>query len=233
MGEEKLEEELWEGLPLLALNPSYYPTRMEKVYLPLTWFFCGKGGNKQEKVRVIAGLAKGRHLKAPPGDLTRPTADRVRESIFNILAKRCMGAKVLDLFAGAGTLGIEALSRGAAEAVFVEQNHRAVEIIRENLRQCDFGDVARVIAKDVFRGLAVLSRKGEHFDLIFLDPPYGRGLAARTLQELGEGRLLAPQGMVIAEHSRHDPLAERYGLLHLVRAERYGETMVSFYNLDG
>lgn len=180
-------------------------------------------------MRVISGTARGRQIKAPPGSATRPTADRVRESIFNILGTRCVDARVVDLFAGAGTMGIEALSRGAADAVFVENNRKAAEVIKGNLGLCGMDDSSRLMVNDVFRGMESLARAGEIFDLIFVDPPYGKELAAMTLERLGRGDLCQEDGLVVVEYSRHDLLKEEYGVLRQRRTERYGETMVSFY----
>jgi 16S rRNA (guanine(966)-N(2))-methyltransferase RsmD len=156
----------------------------------------------------------------------------VKESVFGILGERCRGARVLDLFAGTGSLGIEALSRGASAATFVERDPGAVRVVRENLRHTGFADVARVTMKDAVaavRGLAA-REGGEPYDLAFLDPPYATDLALSLLERLGGAEApLAGGAVVVAEHSNHALPPEEIGSLRLVRRERYGETVVSFY----
>lgn len=186
-------------------------------------------------MRVIAGLAKGCRLKAPEGRGTRPTADRVKESLFGILSPYVVDALVLDLFAGTGNLGIEALSRGAKTAVFVEKNRAAARMIQENLVLTGFAGEATVITGDCQQ---VLSRwpvsQASHlaaskFNLILIDPPYGRELADLTLGILGGWPFLAPEAVAVAEHSNHDRVLDAYGQLVRWRQERYGETILSFF----
>lgn len=183
-------------------------------------------------MRVVAGRAGGLQLKAVPGRGTRPTTDRVKESVFGILGERCLNARVLDLFAGTGSLGIEALSRGACSATFVERDPGAVRVLRENLRHTGFESVARVIVREVVAALrgGASAKGGEAFHLVFLDPPYATDLAAATLERLGrEDAPLKDGAVVVAEHSGHGIPPERSGLLKMARRERYGETVVSFY----
>jgi len=189
-------------------------------------------------MRITAGSAKGTHLRGPgagrrssPGGV-RPTADRVKDALFNSLAPRLAGARVLDLFAGTGALGIEALSRGAARAVFVERNTRAVAAIRANLAAAHLQEAGQVWRGGVDTELAALERGGAEFDLILLDPPYGQDLPARTLRRLSGSRVLAPGGLVAVEgHWRDDP-GEVTGFAR-VRTARYGETALWFYAKDG
>lgn len=178
-------------------------------------------------MRVIAGVARGRPLKAPKGRGTRPTSDRVREALFNVLAARVPGARVLDGFAGTGALGIEALSRGARAAVFVEQNPAVAGLIRENLRSTGLGESAGVVVQDVSR-TASLEPLGP-FDLVFLDPPYDKGWAARLLQAFSRSALLAPEGLLILEHSRREAALEQAPGLERVRQLIYGDTVLSLY----
>lgn len=181
-------------------------------------------------MRVISGRAGGIRLRAVPGRNTRPTTDRVKESVFGILAPVIEERRVLDLFAGTGNLGIEALSRGAESAVFVEKNGGAAGVVKANLAAAGFVSESTVIVMDAFRALAVLAREGRGpFDLVFLDPPYGQGLAAKALEELAVWPALGDDAVVVVEHANHDELAEAYGALVRVRSERYGETVVSFY----
>lgn len=186
-------------------------------------------------MRVIAGSARGRRLEAPPGRSVRPTADRVKEALFSILGSRVelAGEAVLDLFAGSGALGIEALSRGAAAVVFVEQNAAARRLLEANLERCGLGDHGRVVGQPARTALTRLAAEGVRFDGVLMDPPYGQGLAERTLRQLAEGPLLRPSGWVAAEHHLEDRLAEAYGTLRLTTAKRYGKTAVSLYRNEG
>jgi 16S rRNA (guanine966-N2)-methyltransferase len=181
--------------------------------------------------RVIAGSARGIRLQAP-GPATRPFGDRVKQALFAILEPDLPGARVLDLFAGSGAGGIEALSRGAVEAVFVEQDPAAAAVIEANLRATRLaGPTVRVIRGDVrgFMGRPV----GEHlpFDLVLVDPPYAESdLRERVLAWLGASDApLAPGAQVVAKHFWRDPPAERIGLLASERERRFGETALTFY----
>jgi 16S rRNA (guanine(966)-N(2))-methyltransferase RsmD len=185
-------------------------------------------------MRIIAGTAKGRRLRSLRGRALRPTADRVRESLFAILRERLEGARFLDLYAGAGTVGLEALSRGAAEAVFVESHRPAARLIGENATACGLADRARVLALPVERALGRLSRGGEQFDLVFLDPPYGAGEAGAALAALARRpRLLASGGLVICQRSRREETPGEIGPFSRKRTERFGETIVDFYSSGG
>ena len=161
-------------------------------------------------MRIIAGDLKGRVL-APVQGRTRPTAARVREAIFNILGPAVPEAQVLDLFAGTGALGIEALSRGAAQAVFVEDHPEALKALRRNLETLGLPDRSQVLPLPVAAALRKLAARGERFDLVFLDPPYGGGAAAATLGALAGSSLLLPEAWVVAEHSRRETLPEVVG----------------------
>lgn len=180
-------------------------------------------------MRIISGRAGGLKLRAVPGRNTRPTTDRVKESVFGILAPVLEGRRVLDLFAGTGNLGIEALSRGAHYAVFVEKSPGAAGVVRSNLVTTRLESDATVMVMDAFRALGVLARSDDRFDLVFLDPPYGQGLAGRALSELAAWPALSDEAVVVVEHAGHDVLSGEYGPLVLVRSQRYGETVVSFY----
>jgi 16S rRNA (guanine(966)-N(2))-methyltransferase RsmD len=180
-------------------------------------------------MRVIAGQARGRRLRAPKGRELRPTADRVKEALFNILPHDLTGRRVLDLFAGTGNLGLEALSRGAASAVLVDIARPATAVIEENVRTLGYGASARVLTTPVFKAVRSLARSGERFDLILLDPPYERGLAGEALKEIAKEGVLAEDGVVVAEHSVRDRLEEKYGALALTDRRHYGDTALSFY----
>jgi len=179
-------------------------------------------------MRVIAGTAKGRQLKAPKTDL-RPLSDRAKEALFNILAPRIEGEAFLDLFAGSGSVGIEALSRGASLSFFVEINRPSVEVIRENLEKCKLYDRAEIYCLPVIRALKIFSEKEAKFDIIFLGAPYGSPFLKEAMNFLADGKLLKENGIVIAEHrSKQDP-GETFGVLKRYRIAKYGEVTFSFY----
>lgn len=180
-------------------------------------------------MRVIGGAAKGRRLLAPKGQAVRPTADRVKESLFNILPRDFSGMKVLDLFAGTGNLSIEALSRGADHAVLVDSSERSVAVIKENLRRLSFATKTEVWVASAARSLRVLARRKESFDIIFLDPPYDQGLAKRSLAIIAQCNLLDDSGTIVVEHSAREALQRRYDSLELHDERRYGDTLLSFY----
>lgn len=179
-------------------------------------------------MRVISGTLRGRRLVAPPGLATRPTADRIRESVFNILAGGMQAKQVLDLFAGTGALGIEALSRGAAGAVFVDQAKAALAAIRSNIRNLDLEDRTRVIQWNILKGLHCLASKPAIFDLVFMDPPYEAHALTPALNALVTCGALAPAARIVIEHSIREPLAFPMDQLTLTDQRRFGKTLVSF-----
>ena len=176
-------------------------------------------------MRVVAGVYGGRRLVAPPGAATRPTSDRVREALFSVLGASVAGARVLDLYAGSGALGIEALSRGAATAVFVDRARPAIEAIRANLDALAIEAVVqRMPARTALRTAA---DRGEAYDLVFLDPPYRH--AAELGRELSEAlaAVLAPGARVVSESDRREPLALE---LPLTDERRYGDTVIRIHD---
>jgi len=179
-------------------------------------------------MRIIAGSLKGRPL-APVKGRIRPTAAKVREAIFNIIGEAVREARVLDLFAGTGALGIEALSRGARDAVFVEEDIPALNVLRRNLETLGLEDRSRVLPLSVHAALKKLAAQGEAFGLVFLDPPYGRDAAAAALRSLADSCLLQVRAWVVAEHSRRETLPETLDSLALYRLRRYGDTQVAVY----
>ena len=179
-------------------------------------------------MRVIAGILGGRRLKAPRGRDTRPTSDRVRESLFMAL-EPLEGQRVVDLFAGSGALGIEALSRGAARADFVEREAAARRVLEENLESLGLAGRGRIWALELPRGLGRMRGELQQADLVLADPPYGGGPAREVLEALGRQGVLKAGARVVLEHHSKDELPESSGGLARVRARRYGETMVSTY----
>lgn len=180
-------------------------------------------------MRVIGGNARGRRLKVPKGQSLRPTAARVKEALFNILPRDLSGIKFLDLFAGTGNVTIEALSRGAAEAILVDSSPESGNVIRENLRRLRLMDRTKVWITPVARALRLLARRGEKFDMIFLDPPYEHKLVEATLKIIAHGGLLRDSGILIAEHSVRETTESRYDGLVLHDRRRYGSTLLSFF----
>jgi 16S rRNA (guanine966-N2)-methyltransferase len=180
-------------------------------------------------MRIIAGALKGRRLTTPRGATTRPTADQVRIALMDTLAPRLPQARLLDLFAGGGGVGLEALSRGAAHATFVERDARAVAALRANVTTLGVEALVRIRRRDVLRELSALYAAGERFDLVFLDPPYEAGLVETTLKTLGGGGLLLAEAWVIAQHFTKRPPAETIGALVAFRTRRFGETTLTFY----
>jgi len=178
-------------------------------------------------VRVVAGAHRGRRLRVPEGRDVRPTADRVKEAVFSILGNRVAAARVLDLFAGSGALGIEALSRGASEVWFVEVARKAMASLRSNLEAVRSAECSRVIQDDALRPDRWAA--DEAFDLVFADPPYRKDLGPAVLDAFTAH--LAPGGMLILEHERG--IAPAHPGWRLLDARQYGDTSVSFYALSG
>lgn len=183
-------------------------------------------------MRVIAGSARGRRLKSVPGTNTRPTTDRVKENLFNILGSAVNNAAFLDLFAGNGGVGIEALSRGARSAVFIDKSRTCTKMIRTNLEIVGFLDRAQVYTNDVLQALGILGRKGQQFDLIFLDPPYQSGLVDKALVQISSSNLLTPGGLVIAEYGKKEEIIQFALNLSRVREQQYGDTVLGFYRAE-
>jgi 16S rRNA (guanine966-N2)-methyltransferase len=182
-------------------------------------------------MRIIAGSYRSRALAAPAGLATRPTSDRLRETLFNVLATRIKGAAFLDLYAGSGAVGLEALSRGATRAEFVERAEPALRVLRGNLAQLELTAGFRIHAGSVGSVLRRM-KPATAFDLVFLDPPYDAAQEyAATLGLLGgpAAALLAPEGMVIAEHRKNERLEERYGEFVRTRLLVQGDAALSFY----
>ncbi|BDG06607.1 16S rRNA (guanine(966)-N(2))-methyltransferase RsmD [Anaeromyxobacter oryzae] len=177
--------------------------------------------------RIIAGTARGRHLAVPPGVATRPTSDKVRGAVFNVLGQFFEGGDVLDLYAGTGALALEALSRGCARAVCVEADRRAAGIVARNAEACGFGERVEVVLGRVPEALGRLARG--RFALAFVDPPYAEG-PETALAALGP--LLAPGARAVAEHDARRPPPDRLGSLALVDRRTYGGTGISIYQRE-
>lgn len=183
-------------------------------------------------MRIVAGKYKSRTIMMPKCRNARPTKDRIREAVFNILRTRVTAARVLDLFAGSGAFGLEALSRGASRAVFVEQNALCIGAIRDNIRSLGIAaDEVGLIKADVFDALGRMERRGETFDIIFADPPYHKGLAKKCLINLDGCAILCQNCLAVVEHHRDDEMPESLARLERLRVARYSDIRVSFYGL--
>ena len=178
-------------------------------------------------LRIIGGQLKGRKLFKPRGSLIRPTADRTREAIFNILGSKVDGAAVLDLFAGTGAFGIEALSRGAATAVFVEDDSYAVSLIKRNVIACNLESQVKIIKLNALKYLHYRNDRGQGPDIVFLDPPYEKGIVASVL-DLLDDFLSSRQSCVVVEHAISEPIIRGSRRLIVYDQRKYGSTLVSF-----
>jgi 16S rRNA (guanine(966)-N(2))-methyltransferase RsmD len=179
-------------------------------------------------MRIISGASKGRKLATPKSQSIRPTSDRVKESIFNILGQEVEGKLVLDLFAGTGNLGIEALSRGAKKAIFVEKGRQALRLIQRNIAQIGLEGRVEIIPRDANRAIGILKGKGEVFDLILMDPPYEKGLIKRTLTKLSSHPIYHTDSILVIEHDRREPTPDILEGWNLIRERRLGDTVISF-----
>ncbi|OGP92080.1 MAG: 16S rRNA (guanine(966)-N(2))-methyltransferase RsmD [Deltaproteobacteria bacterium RBG_16_47_11] len=179
-------------------------------------------------MRIISGISKGRRLATPKSQAVRPTSDRVKESIFNILGDEVEGKVVLDLFAGTGNLGIEALSRGARKALFVEKGRQALMLIQRNLSQLGMRGQSEILPKDVNRAIGILRERGESFDLILMDPPYEKGLIQKTLLTLYSHWIYHKDSILVIEHDRREPIPEMVEGWILTRQRKIGNTVISF-----
>jgi 16S rRNA (guanine966-N2)-methyltransferase len=181
-------------------------------------------------MRVIAGQYKSRKLVAPPGSETRPTADRLRETLFNIVSASVTGSVWLDLFAGTGAIGIEAISRGARMAYFVESSKRALRVIRANLASLKIEEGFEIIEREAATALRMLDSQAVSCDFCYLDPPYRKmGDYEQVLGFLSQSRLLGAGSLAIAEHDRHFDPGEAFGSLRRRRKVKQGDAVLSFY----
>jgi 16S rRNA (guanine(966)-N(2))-methyltransferase RsmD len=184
-------------------------------------------------MRIISGTSKGRKLVTPRDHSLRPTSDRVKESIFNTLQGKLEGKVVLDLFAGTGNLGIEALSRGAKKTIFVEKGRQALRLIQRNLNLFGLKERSEIFSKDANRAIGILKRQGESFDVILMDPPYEKGLIQKTLTILNAHQIFHKDSILVVEHNRREPLPTTLEGWNLIRQRRIGETVISFLTPQG
>ncbi|MDD4189647.1 MAG: 16S rRNA (guanine(966)-N(2))-methyltransferase RsmD [Eubacteriales bacterium] len=183
-------------------------------------------------IRVIAGKAGGLQLKTLEGIATRPTSDKVKGSLFNILAPEISGSAVLDLFSGTGALGIEALSRGAKRAVFIDNNPKCAKVIKENLRHTGFAEMSSVMISDGISAIRKLSLSGEKFDMIFIDPPYKSHIIIEVLKQLSKGDIIKPETIITLESDTKNDLPDSLGMLKAYKRRNHGRTSLIFYRMD-
>jgi 16S rRNA (guanine966-N2)-methyltransferase len=180
-------------------------------------------------LRVISGSAKGRKLKAPPGLNTRPITDMIKGALFNVWGTRVAGCTLLDLFAGSGSVGIEALSRGAQKVVFVDNSRAAVQVIKENLSNCRFDKMFTIYPNDVLSILTRLNRQGDRFDLVYIDPPFTMvKICAEVMSALDAVDILAPDGIVVIRTQRRKEMPDLEHL-HKYRQSNYGDSSLHYY----
>ena len=182
-------------------------------------------------VRVISGSARGLKLNTPGDDRVRPTTDRVKESMFNIVQDWVYDSQVLDLFAGSGALGIEALSRGASQAVFCDNSLDSIKIIKSNIEKARVADRSQIVSGDFKRCLRDMEAKNQSFDMIFVDPPYYEGLFEEVLDTIRSCKILKKDGIVIVEHDAKKPIGQ-VECLEVYKEKKYGITMLTFYCLE-
>ena len=185
-------------------------------------------------MRIISGSARGRRLLTPSNYRIRPTADRVKESLFNILAVQLgnfAGRRVLDIFAGTGNLGIEALSRGAVEAVFIDENRQAASLLGKNLELTGFSGKGKILQKEAMAALRSLEKHAAPFGLVFVDPPYRQGLSGLVLEFLASSALIDEDSLVVAETATKEELPDQFGALREFDRRVYGDTAIVFFML--
>ncbi|AKL95523.1 RNA methyltransferase, RsmD family [Clostridium aceticum] len=182
-------------------------------------------------MRVIAGEARGLRLFTPKDLQIRPTSDRVKESIFNIVQNYLYDSIVIDLFSGTGNLGIEALSRKAEKVYFVDKNQESIDIIKKNLQKTNLITKSEILQSDVISAINRLAGRNVQANIIFMDPPYKQGLAIAALEEIAKNKLLQPSGMIIVEHDKDEDMPEEIGSILQFRSKSYGNTSATFYKL--
>jgi 16S rRNA (guanine966-N2)-methyltransferase len=185
-------------------------------------------------MRVTGGRAKGRRLTAFRGLDIRPTSDLIREAIFDLVGQDWKGAEVLDLFAGTGSLGIEALSRGASSALFIDSSQKSIDLVKKSLKRCGFEGRGFTFRGDLARGLPQKAFPREKkVDLVFIDPPYGKGLVPSVLVDLTRKEMLGVRSIVVVETRKNEVLPENVGALRLVKSKTYGDTKVHIFHCEG
>lgn len=179
-------------------------------------------------MRIIAGENRGKKLKAVPGSKTRPTADRVKEAVFSSIADRLYGCRFLDVFSGTGNIALEAVSRGAAEAVLLEKDVDALQVIQDNVIACRQQDRCSILRGDSFASMDLLHRQGKQFDIIYVDPPYQGGLYEEVLKNIASKDLLAPNGVILLECAKNTSLSMENSIFFIYKEKCYGDTCIRY-----
>ncbi|MBV7503852.1 16S rRNA (guanine(966)-N(2))-methyltransferase RsmD [Bacillus sp. sid0103] len=180
-------------------------------------------------MRVVSGICKGRPLKAVPGNTTRPTTDKVKEALFNMIGPYFDGGIGLDLFAGSGGLGLEALSRGLEKVIFIDRESKAIQVIHENIKACKFEDQAEVYRNDADRALKALIKREICFDYIFLDPPYKKQQLVNLMEKMDKQNIVKTDGIIVCEHSFEVEIPKSVGGFSQIKHEKYGIIAVTIY----
>lgn len=180
-------------------------------------------------MRITSGKLKNRVILSKEGRQTRPTLERIKESIFSILYDKVVDAKFLDLYSGTGNMSFEALSRGASYAIMIEKDVSALKVIIDNVQRLDLSKYCRAYKNDVLRAIEILKNKNEKFDIIFMDPPYRENLTVKTLLQLSKYDLLEDDGIIICEHGRYENLENNIGEFVKLDEREYNKKIVSFY----
>lgn len=180
-------------------------------------------------MKIVAGTHKGRYIKSRKGNSTRPTLERIKESLFGIIAPYVSGSKFLDLYSGTGNIALEALSRGASKAVMIEKDPEALKIIIENVNDLGFTDVCRAYKNETIRAIEILGKKREKFDIIFMDPPYKDEVCSQTIKAIEKAEILEGNGLIIAEHHLAEKMPDELGSYKKVDERVYSIKVMSFY----
>ena len=183
-------------------------------------------------MRVISGKARGLKLNTPKNDDVRPTTDRVKESLFNMINSYIMDSDILDLFAGTGSLGIECLSRGANQCIFVDNSKESINIVKSNIKKARVENESIVLNLDFKSAINSLSSKNKQFDVIFMDPPYYKNMFSDALSAVDNNNLLKEDGIIVVEHDTVDKFPDNMGRLYKSREKKYGNTTLTFYKLE-
>ena len=183
-------------------------------------------------LRVISGKARGLKLDTPKNQDVRPTTDRVKESLFNMISSYIMDSNILDLFAGTGSLGIECLSRGAKNCIFVDKSKDSINIVRSNIKKARVENESMILNVDFKGAVKKLSTQNQKFDVIFMDPPYYENMFIECLKSIDEFNLLDEDGIIVVEHDTKDLFEESIGRLNKSREKKYGNTTLTFYKLE-
>ena len=183
-------------------------------------------------MRVISGKARGLKLNTPKNDDVRPTTDRVKESLFNMINSYIMESDILDLFAGTGSLGIECLSRGANQCIFVDNSKESINIVKSNIKKARVENESIVLNLDFKSAINSLSSKNKQFDVIFMDPPYYKNMFSDALSAVDNNNLLKEDGIIVVEHDTVDKFPDNMGRLYKSREKKYGNTTLTFYKLE-